>query len=299
MKMIKSSNLLIGLLMLCMACNNSANVKETPNGFKFNVVEKGDGIVPKAQQLLIFDYVIKDSKDSVWVDTYENGLPGVVQIQDSTAIGTEIGMIQMFRMLSVRDSVAVSKAAPQFFKDVLGRPVPPNFDSTLTISCNIRVTQIMEMQKFGEFQEGLMKGREGKQKIRDAKKIDAYLAEKNINAQTDTTGIRYVIHNSTGGTKPQITDCVEVKYEGKFLKDGQTFDKNEKMAFPLTEVIRGWTISVPKLGIGDSATFYIPSGLAYGAQGIQGAIPPDAILIFDVTLLKVGSSFDPAQRICN
>lgn len=299
MKMIKPTNLLIGMLMLCMACKDSATEKATPNGFKFKVVEVGDGIKAKSNQLLVFDYVIKDSKDSVWVDTYDNGLPGVVQIQDSSAMASEIGMIQMFRMLSVRDSVSVSKNAKEFFKDVLGRPIAPDVDSTMTITCNIRVTNIMEMQKFAEFQEGLMKKREGKQKAKDERLIDEFLAKGNIKAEKDTSGVRYVLHANLGGKKPTVNDCVEVKYEGKFMKDGHPFDKNERMAFPLTQVIRGWTISVPKLGIGDSATFYIPSALAYGAQGIQGAIPPDAILIFDVKLLNIGSGFDQEKRICN
>ena len=53
------------------------------------------------------------------------------------------------------------------------------------------------------------------------------------------------------------------------------------------------------LGIGDSATFYIPSSLAYGPQGSQGVIPPDAILIFDVELLGFGGDFDQTQEVVN
>jgi FKBP-type peptidyl-prolyl cis-trans isomerase FkpA len=286
------------LLMLCMACSNSVTEKETPNGFKFNVVEKGDGVVPKANQLLVFDYVIKDSKDSVWMDTYDSGMPGVVGIQDSTAMATEIGMIQMFRMLSVPDSVTVTKNAKGFFKDVLGQPLPPNIDSTMTLTVSLRVKSVMDMQKFGEFQQDLMKKREGKQKDKDQKAITDYLSANNIKAEKDTAGIHYVIHNTAGGKKPAAENCVEVKYHGKFLKDGATFDKNNNIAFSLQQVIRGWTLSIPKLGIGDSATFYIPSTLAYGPRGIPGAIPPDAILIFDVTLLNVKDTFDPATRGC-
>jgi len=298
MKMIKPTNALIGLLMLCMACSNSAKEEKTPNGFAFNVVEKGDGIKPKANQLLVFDYVIKDSKDSVWMDTYDSGMPGVVGIQDSSAISSEIGMIQMFRMLSVPDSISVTKGAKAFFKDVLGQPLPPTIDSTMTLTCNLRVRNIMDMQKFGEFQQDLMKKREGKQKSKDEQAINDYLAKNSIKAEKDTAGIHYVIHNQAGGKKPAPENCVEVKYHGKFLKDGATFDKNDNIAFSLQQVIRGWTLSIPKLGIGDSATFYIPSALAYGPRGIPGAIPPDAILIFDVTLKNVKDTFDPATRGC-
>jgi FKBP-type peptidyl-prolyl cis-trans isomerase len=70
------------------------------------------------------------------------------------------------------------------------------------------------------------------------------------------------------------------------------------MAFPLGQVIRGWQNAIPLIGVGDSATFYIPSGLAYGPQGSPGAIPPNSIMIFDVTLLGVGEGFDQATGSC-
>ena len=75
--------------------------------------------------------------------------------------------------------------------------------------------------------------------------------------------------------------------------------RSRKVAFPLDRVIPGWQRAIPMLGIGDSATFYIPSGLAYGPEGAQGVIPPDAILIFDVALLGIGTGFDQATGNCN
>jgi FKBP-type peptidyl-prolyl cis-trans isomerase len=52
------------------------------------------------------------------------------------------------------------------------------------------------------------------------------------------------------------------------------------------------------LGKGDSGTFFIPSKLAYGPQGYPGAIPPDAVLMFTVTLLDVKKDFDQQTRTC-
>ncbi|MFD1002235.1 FKBP-type peptidyl-prolyl cis-trans isomerase [Ohtaekwangia kribbensis] len=297
MNMTKFANVLIGLLLLCAACKNSEE-KETPNGFKFQVVKTGDGVKPKPGQLLIFEYIMKDSKDSVWQDTYENGFPGVFPIQDSSAIATEIGALQMFRMLSKADSVTLTRPAKEFFKDVLGGPMPPQVDSSRAITINIKVVDIIEQQHFAKFQADLYAKRKGFQKTKDAKAIEKYLADKKITAQTDTSGIRYVIHTTAGGAKPTPNSCVEVAYEGKFLKDEKTFDKNPKMSFSLNQVIPGWKQSIPMLGIGDSATFYIPSHLAYGPQGYPGAIPPNAILIFDVKLFATGENYDPQTRSC-
>ena len=100
--------MLIGLTLLCAACTKSE--KETPNGFKFTVIEAGDGVLPKKEEVIVFEYQLKDSKDSVWNDTYTQGIPAALPIADSAALATEKGMIQMFRMLSKGDSVRVTHA---------------------------------------------------------------------------------------------------------------------------------------------------------------------------------------------
>jgi FKBP-type peptidyl-prolyl cis-trans isomerase FkpA len=301
MKMIKPTNALIGLLMFCIGCNDSANEKKTPNGFTFKVIEQGNGVYAKPQQLLVFDYVIKDSKDSIWESTYESMLPAVVGIQDTTAIPTETGMIQLFRQISVGDSINVTKPARSFFKEVWGgRPFIPGMDTSMTFTCDIRAKQIIEMQDYEKFMDQILAKKKGPQKIKDQKLIEEFLTKNNIKAETDTAGIHFVMHANSGGRKPSLTDCVEVKYHGKFLKTGETFDQGDKVAFPLNgNLIRGWKLAVPKLGIGDSATFYIPSHLCYGPQGQRGGIPPDAILVFDITLLNASGGYDEVNRICN
>jgi FKBP-type peptidyl-prolyl cis-trans isomerase FkpA len=291
----KISCALIGLTLLVAACNKSE--KETPNGFKFTMVKAGDGQLPKKDELLVFSYIIKNSKDSVWIDTEENGFPGVVKIQDSSALKTEIGMQQMFRMLSKGDSVTITRSTKDFFKNVLGGQVPPNVDTTLSMSCNLKVTDIMSQEKFQGYQAELMKKKESKQKVKDAQQIDKYLADNNITAQTDTSGVRYVLYTNLGGKKPTVANCVEVKYSGKFLKDGKEFDKSDRISFPLEQMIQAWKIGIPMLGIGDSATFFVPSGLGYGPQGYN-IIPPDAVLIFNVQLLDFKNGYDQATRTC-
>lgn len=292
----KIANVLIVALMLCTACKNSTE-KETPNGFKYTVVEAGDGVLPKKEEIVVFDFIMKDSKDSIWSNTREAGMPGVVMIADSSAMASEDGMTQMFRMLSKGDSVTVNMPITKFFKDLVKSPLPPGIDSTLSLGYYIQVKDIMKMDAFRAYQTTLMEQKKERQKVKDSELITEYLSDNKITAQQDTSGIKYVIHNTTGGKKPTVGNCVEVKYTGRFLKNGQVFDKNEKISFPLAGVIAGWQIGIPMLGIGDSATFYIPSDLAYGPQGYPGAIPPDAILIFDVALLNIGE-VDPATRNC-
>jgi len=51
-------------------------------------------------------------------------------------------------------------------------------------------------------------------------------------------------------------------------------------------VIEGWVRGVPGMKVGGQRRLIIPPELAYGAAGRQG-IPPNATLVFDITLLAV------------
>ena len=54
------SSVLIGLTLLCAACTKSE--KETPNGFKFTVINAGDGILPKKEEVVVFRIPAKGLK---------------------------------------------------------------------------------------------------------------------------------------------------------------------------------------------------------------------------------------------
>lgn len=285
----KSSFAFIGLLAFMFACGET--VKETPSGLKYTVIRAGDGVVPEPGQVLVFHYELKDSKDSVWGETFTSGIPAATRIDEAENTVNEDGMTQMFRQLSVGDSVKTEMAVTDFFSNIVRSPLPPQVDSALAIKYTIKVRNITSVEEF-------LSAREADVLKRDTDQIKRHLAEENFTAQQDTSGLQYIIHTSGGGTKPSAENCVEVKYTGRFLETGEIFDQADRISFPLEGVIAGWRLGIPMLGIGDSGTFYIPSKLAYGPQGYPGAIPPDAVLVFDVTLLDVKSEFDQATRSC-
>lgn len=135
------------------------------------------------------------------------------------------------------------------------------------------------------------------QLAKDIAAIDAYLLAHNITAIVDTTGLRYVIHKQgTGTVSPDVNNCVKADYVGKRLRDDFEFEKSLNFKFPLAGVIRGWQIGLNNMQVGDSATLYIPSGLAYGTTARGSNIGANEILYFGIQLNAIGDYYyNPAR----
>ena len=106
-----------------------------------------------------------------------------------------------------------------------------------------------------------------------------------------SSGLLYKFEKENNSQKPSNGNKVKVHYKGMLL-DGTVFDssfkRNQPIEFTLGigQVIKGWDEGISLLGIGDKASFIIPSYLAYGASGAGGIIPPNATLVFEVELIS-------------
>jgi len=104
------------------------------------------------------------------------------------------------------------------------------------------------------------------------------------------SGLVITMLKEGSGASPKSSDTVKVHYRGT-LMDGKEFDssygRGQPATFPLNRVIPCWTEGVQRLKPGGKAKLVCPSKLAYGSQGVAGAIPPDATLIFEVELLEI------------
>lgn len=93
------------------------------------------------------------------------------------------------------------------------------------------------------------------------------------------------------GKEAKSGDTVTVQYVGK-LENGTVFDSSYTRKQPFTtqigtgQVIAGWDQGIPGMRVGGKRRLTIPPSLGYGDQG-QGAIPPNATLIFEIELLDV------------
>jgi peptidylprolyl isomerase len=101
----------------------------------------------------------------------------------------------------------------------------------------------------------------------------------------------------TEGTGEQAKDGqkVDVHYTGT-LTDGTEFDSSRGRGTPFsftigTGVIKGWSVGVATMKVGERAKFTIDAEYGYGDGGSPPKIPGGATLIFDIELLKISKSY--------
>ena len=117
--------------------------------------------------------------------------------------------------------------------------------------------------------------------------IVKYLSDNNLEAKATSSGLYYLTDVLGTGIIPLSNSIVSVAYKG-YLVDGTVFDESDTVGITisLAQVIKGWQEGIPLYREGSKGKLFIPSALGYGTQG-SGAIPKNAVLIFEVDLIKV------------
>ena len=132
------------------------------------------------------------------------------------------------------------------------------------------------------------------EKVGEAAKSEgkAFLAENAKRAEVVTlvSGLQYEVITEGIGATPKASDSVSVHYHGSLI-DGTVFDssvnRGEPATFGVTQVISGWVEALQLMPVGSKWKLFIPSDLAYGAQGAGQSIAPHSTLIFEVELLGI------------
>ncbi len=137
-------------------------------------------------------------------------------------------------------------------------------------------------------------GAREKRMIAEREAAKAELDKLAVGFEETASGLRYQIIQKGDGKKAEKGNMVSVHYKGQ-LADGTVFDSSYKRNSPIDfqvgvgQVIKGWDEGICLLNVGDKARLVIPSNLGYGAAGAGGVIPPNADLVFEVELLKIGN----------
>jgi FKBP-type peptidyl-prolyl cis-trans isomerase len=292
---------------LIAACSGS---KETPSGYKFNVVRKGDGVKIDSGKFVVMNLLFMDGKDSVWNDSKKNGFPAVIQMQGTVPKGDAV--LEVIKMLSKGDSVVFKVPAKKLFENTFRQPLPFAVDSTSSFTFQIGLSAVLNQEEMNKLQTELV-AKQNEKMLQDQKAqlgkditaIDDFLKAKNVTAQTTASGLRYIITKPGSGENAKAGQQVKIDYLG-YLLNGKYFDtsieseakKNNlytqgrpysplELTVGAQQVIPGWEEAIQLMNKGAKMTVYIPSTLAYGNQRRGDVIAENSVLVFDMELIEV------------
>ncbi|MEO6540034.1 MAG: FKBP-type peptidyl-prolyl cis-trans isomerase [Ferruginibacter sp.] len=294
------------------ACTNS--FKKGDKGLEYKIIANGSGKTigyGNFMQIHI-KQVYAGTKDTVLMDTRE--IMPRIQILDS--VSTPLPYFKILKQMRKGDSLIIRLLTDTVFKD--GKQEMPAFmkkgkylytyltmvnffetqeqaDSANRAEALIAKPKIYKKQS-EEIEKDLAASKA--QLAIDSKIIEDYLAKNNIKAQKTPWGTYVAISAEGTGNKLNNTNIATVNYTGRTLDSGIVFDSNVDPKFghvqpydvnlgELSGLILGWFDGLKQLKKGSKATFYIPSSLAYGANGNGEKIKPNMNLVFDIEVVEV------------
>ncbi len=134
----------------------------------------------------------------------------------------------------------------------------------------------------------LNKGSSGQNRAASDSYIEKYRSKDDV--QETASGLLYRVLEPGDGMTPTETDTVEVNQRiqlvgGKVV--GDTYKEGMPDEFSMKEAIPGIREGLQLMQEGARYEFVVPPDLAWGKKGVGNKIGPNAVLIFDLRLLKV------------
>lgn len=288
----------LGLALLLGACQEE--LQYTSDGYRYEMHVDADGPAPQPGEYVYFHAQIRNG-DSVYyaTRTMQPETPFQQIPVTTTPAGEGSPIVEVLSMMSVGDSATV------FIRlDTLpAERKPQGFEDAEFLYQDLVVTDIKSQEEYEEIaakqrEEAIARRQEAQGRfevVQDmAQKTAADYAAGELAGELQTTpsGLKYIIQEEGTGEQAEAGKVVSVHYYG-MLTDGAMFDNSFQRGdlFPFRlgvgQVIPGWDEGIALLKEGAKAMLFIPSDLAYGAQGSPPVIPPDSELIFYVELEDV------------
>lgn len=276
-------------LTLAVNANAQTGLQRTPKGALYQIFTSNPGEKIKIGQVITFNYIQKNGKDSVLFNSFIARQPAQAQVQPSQSVAD---LMEIFPLLALKDSAMVKVPTDSIFKGHEDQR-PPFFEKGSYLTFILKVERIQTLD-------------EAIAEIKTAEIAGAanYIAAHHLTAATTPSGLKYVITKPSLKHKPLKGDTVLVNYAGRTVDD-KLFDtsieaiakasglnqpgrKYEPLQFVIGAggIIAGWDEGIQLLNEGSKAVFVIPSKLAYGQTGYNG-IRPFTTLVFDIELVKI------------
>lgn len=125
----------------------------------------------------------------------------------------------------------------------------------------------------------------------EADEINQYVKTHNYPMQVTGTGIHYWIYEHGKGDLVKVGQYVQIAYTISLLDGTVCYDSkqggNREFCVGKDDVESGIHQAIQLMRLGDKGLFILPSYLAHGIAGDQDKIPPGAVVVYDITLLRV------------
>lgn len=284
--------LLSAALVNLNACKSGdGEFKKLDSGLEYKIVKDAPGDKKPAIGDILEMHIKFKVDDSLLADSRadNNNQPVQIMLQPSPIKGDWTNGLPY---LTEGDSAVFRMSVDSLKNSLQGQMLPPFMENKKTLTYEIVLVSVKSQQEFQEEQDKLA---EAQNEI-DDKLMQEYFQTNNLTPAKTSSGVYYIMLKEGSGKTAEPGQRVTVNYSGWTL-DGNMFDSNtdpskghvEPFTFTLGrgEVIPGWDEGVALLKKGGKAKLFIPSSLAYGPMGRKPQIPENAILMFEVEVLKI------------
>jgi peptidylprolyl isomerase len=243
----------------------NADMTTTDSGLQYVIETAGSGATPEAGDIVQVHYQGKLADGTIFDSSYERGEPIAFPLGQGLVIP---GWDEGISLLSV-GSKAKLIVPPELAYGEFGTVgvIPPN----ATLYFDVELVDILPGSP------------------------ESPVAVADSDYTTTDSGLKYYELATGDGATPEPGQLVAIHYTG-WLEDGTKVDSSldwgQPFIFPLGEqaVIPGWDEGVSTMKIGGRRQLVVPPELAFGEEGIDGLIPPNSTLIFEVELVDIQQS---------
>lgn len=274
------NNIFIALALCLSSSAVCAQLIPTPEGNMYEIItdEPGDNVRPGSY--VYFHFRAYNYMDSLLQESYGYDEPPSLKLPAQIRPGS---LESCFTMLSPGDSGRFFVLSSHYF---FNEELPAYAPSGSHILFEIKLLNIETDSALGArmLQQAMSKARE------DDSLIQARVTEENLKAERFNNGV-YIVRQLPGkrkALKPGMV--VEVVYDMRLIT-GETVVKDYEVDFELGAglVIPGFEFALYNMTLEEEATIFIPSGLAYGENGLTNQVPPGMPLIFRVKVMDIAN----------
>ena len=266
-----------------------ASMNKTASGVRYVPIQNGDMAngSPAADATIVVSYEAFLAADGTLIDSsYARGEPSVYDMSDLID-----GWAEAVSLMNPGDEWLVYVPAAEAFGDEpLGDLIPAGSDLVYRVKLDgfLSSTQIEEVAATRPAEPVGNAGPD----------MAAWQANFPWDASRDgvetlPSGVSIVVLEAgdAAGQSPADSDRVRIHYEGRFAESSEFFDSSWSTGGPAEHTaggfVAGFSEALMMMKPGDRYLVHIPADLAYGEAGIEGIVPPNADLMFQIELLDV------------